>query len=234
MSNSEHVNKARAEKATVRLLRPGKRGKRGADVPVGQGVLVPGGFIITAAHCIDWDAKGAMVLGDHFFEMIKASNGTTYKVSPYAVEPVHDIAALGAVDGQELFDECRDFEEFCEVTEAVPVSTDDFEERVPVPVHVLTHAGAWIAGRACRHSVLPGGLDGSVAVEFDGAIECGTSGGPVVDENGLLVGVISNFSEGPNLCGSLPRPHLALPVWVLNRIFAVRPRAMGRVLRRRV
>jgi hypothetical protein len=88
-----HLLKTRAEKATVRFLR---RDEQGADAPVGQGVLVPGGFIITATHCINWDGEGTMVLGDHYVERIKASNGATYKVSPDAVEPMLDIAALGA------------------------------------------------------------------------------------------------------------------------------------------
>ena len=57
-----------------------------------------------------------MALGDHYFERIKASNDT-YMVSPYAVEPKLDIAALGAVDGQlGLFNECRAFEDFCRAT----------------------------------------------------------------------------------------------------------------------
>ena len=42
-----------------------------------------------------------MALGDHYFERIKASNDT-YMVSPYAVEPKLDIAALGAVDGSSV------------------------------------------------------------------------------------------------------------------------------------
>ena len=49
---------------------------------------MPGGFIVTAAHCINWDATGGMALGDSHFEKIKASNGTAYVVCPYAVEPV--------------------------------------------------------------------------------------------------------------------------------------------------
>lgn len=51
-------------KATVRLLGKG-----------GQGVLVPGKLILTAAHCVTWDADGGMVLGDHYIEDITTANG---------------------------------------------------------------------------------------------------------------------------------------------------------------
>ena len=37
----------------------------------GQGVLVNGNMIITAAHCIDYSLDGGMVLGDFFLEKIK-------------------------------------------------------------------------------------------------------------------------------------------------------------------
>ena len=41
------------EKATVRLTGKG-----------GQGVLVPGGLIVTAAHCVNWYLEGGMAMGD--------------------------------------------------------------------------------------------------------------------------------------------------------------------------
>jgi hypothetical protein len=52
-------------------------------------------------------------------------------------------------------------------------------------------------------------------------IESGTSGGPVMDDTGHLVGVVSS-SGGPvgepALEGSMPRPHLALSGWIWRRI----------------
>jgi hypothetical protein len=44
--------RARTRAATVQLPTKG-----------GQGVLVPGGFVLTAAHCIDWSLDGGMALG---------------------------------------------------------------------------------------------------------------------------------------------------------------------------
>jgi trypsin-like peptidase len=198
---------ARTEKATVQFL---QRNRKGGYKPVGQGVLVPGDLILTAAHCIDWDALGGMVLGNRYVERIEASNGATYMVSPIAIETVCDIAALGAADGQ-----VSAFEEFCKMTEPVPLLADDFKMETPVPVHVLTHTGTWVTGRTCRYD---SHLDGSIPVEFDAPITGGTLGGPVINDNGLLVGVISSAKVGgQSTDGSISRPHLALPVWVVKR-----------------
>jgi hypothetical protein len=94
--------KTRTENATVWFLQLG-----------GQGVLVPGGFILTAAHCINYDGTGRMALGDHFIETIRARDGSMYKVRPAAVEPVLDIAALEELDNQMFPDEHRAFQSFC-------------------------------------------------------------------------------------------------------------------------
>jgi len=63
----------------------------------------------------------------------------------------------------------------------------------------------------------------SLYVEADEQIEGGTSGGPIIDDSGDLVGIVSNFSLIAKVqnrsYGSSPRPHLALPVWVCRRIF---------------
>jgi Trypsin-like peptidase domain len=194
------------------------------------------------------EGNGGHGAGDWFIETIRTSDGKQHKVSPCAVEPMTDIAVLEAVDGQEMSEECHAFEEFCEDTEPVPVSEDDFPnasgceqpraqvgpdgritipkleaftEPPPIPVHVLTHKGTWVTGNAQRFGSLNSPPAGSVWVKFSTQIEGGTSGSPVIDDNGLLVGVISHSSDNPKgrVCdGLIPRPHLALPVWVWSYI----------------
>src|SRR5579862_4192191 len=81
-------NCRRVEAATVRLPEKG-----------GCGVLVPGGFILTATHCIEWSGTGGMVLGDVYPTSIETASGAKFRVDVAACEPVADIAVLGELDG---------------------------------------------------------------------------------------------------------------------------------------
>ena len=183
----------------------------------GQGVLVSSNLIITAAHCINFRCEGAMVLGDYFFEKIKTCE-RELEVAPLAVEPVTDIAVLGSLDDQVFAEEAEDFEKFCEQTTPVPLCRRDFVLFRKFSVHIYTHKGTWVTGSAmqCREDAQ------ALSVEADEQIEGGTSGGPIINDSGDLVGIVSNFSlatEQGKSGGLAPRPHLALPVWVCRQIF---------------
>jgi S1-C subfamily serine protease len=177
----------------------------------GQGVLVPGHLILTAAHVIDWDHTGRMALGDDeaFIQPIETS-GRRFLVYPLAVEPVADLAILGAVDGQLLPEAEEAFEQFCEATTPVRLATTEYPFDTPIPAHVLAHTGRWIAGRAAQ--MRPDSA--TLALTTDEAIQPGTSGSPVVTEDGRLLGVVSSGSHD----SSIPRPHLAAPVWLARRM----------------
>ena len=45
----------------------------------GQGVLVPGGFILTAAHCIQWNGEVEMAMVDRFIESITTKSGARFR-----------------------------------------------------------------------------------------------------------------------------------------------------------
>ncbi len=115
-------------KATVTLLGKG-----------GQGVLVSSNLIITAAHCIDYRCEGAMVLGYPFIEKIKTGE-KELMVTPLAVEPVSDLAVLGAPDYEVFPEKAEDFEEFCEHTKPVPLCSDFVPFR-EFKIHIYTHKG---------------------------------------------------------------------------------------------
>jgi hypothetical protein len=206
--------KRTVEKATVTFSRTG-----------GKGVLVRNHLIITAAHCIEFELEGRMVLDENYsIEEIRTSEGQTLKARPLAVEPVADIAVIGSLDGQVFYDEAEDFFSFCSSVEPVSVSRTDFAltqdpDLVRNRIHIYTHKGEWITGNAIQFLPAP------QMVGFDTVeqIEGGTSGSPIVKDSGELVGIISNASlileSGQVCCGTFPRPHLTLPVWVCRGIF---------------
>jgi S1-C subfamily serine protease len=171
--------KQRAQAATVRLT------KR-----VGQGVLVPGEFVLTAAHCIDWAGAGEMALGDEFLEDVRPATGEPFRLSVDAVEAVADIAVLGEPDSQQFWDDAEAFQKFRANTPPVPVSSLKLAFGEPARVHVLTHQGEWIEAKVTGWEE-PDSLARTVPFEPVRPIEGGTSGGPVIDDKGMLVGVVS-------------------------------------------
>ena len=133
---------------------------------------------------------------------------------PFAVEPVEDVAVLGALDAPE---HAERFEDFCKRATPLKLCDEEFALFDPFPVHVFTHEGEWVSGRAQQ-----GQTNGTALhVAFEEPIPGGTSGSPVINNDGEVVGIISWVSE-PNSSrqcgGSAPRPLLTLPVWIVRQI----------------
>lgn len=190
----------------------------------GQGVLIPGGFVLTATHCIEWDGDAGMALGEHYLEPVLTSVGSRFNLEPAAADPIADIAVLVAPDNQQFGDDCEAFEAWIDSVDPVPLSRAFERWCSPVPVvgaeqsfivHCLTHAGGWVHGKATRRYIKPHGP--RAWVTFEEPIRSGTSGGPIVDDAGLLVGIVSFSNEvSTGSCdGAQPVAAYALPAWVL-------------------
>jgi len=183
----------------------------------GQGVLIPGGLILTAAHVVHWTAEGGMTLGDFCIEEIQTATGKL-KCRPLAVEPVHDIAVCGVLDSQEFSIDSDDFEDWCDRVEPVEISFDDYDLFEPFPYHIRTHTDGWIAATAQQNSDAP--ECAQLWVTPSERISHGTSGGPIVDDHGKLIGIVSTgHIEGDIVDPRLsPCPQYALPVWAIKQI----------------
>jgi hypothetical protein len=194
------------EAATVRLV--------GTS---GQGVLVHGGFVLTAAHCIQWSGTGGMAMGDIYPQPVVVPDGTEFNLCLAAADPVSDMAALWGMDGQECTEDCERFEEWCERT--IPVLLLSRKSLLEVDescdVSILTHEHNWLKGTVTRYGP-PGQMPGSGYALQASGIKSGDSGGPVVNARGELVGVIS--WSGTSDYGAIPVARQALPSWLARRI----------------
>ena len=103
------------ERATVTFMKSG-----------GRGILVPGNLVITAAHCIGFSCEGEMALGDSYVEGIKTGQGDLM-VTPWAIEPVSDIAVVGSLDNQTFPSDADAFMKFSEKTDPVQLCQIQFE-----------------------------------------------------------------------------------------------------------
>lgn len=181
----------------------------------GQGVLVADDLILTAAHCVALEMDVvAFAMDDHFSIGVETASGEAFNLSPIFLDPTADLAVLAVT---EYTDE--KFWDFTSETAAVPLS----EIAPPVfegfPIRIRSHKQTWITGTGqfCnehRHSIYMKTAQG---------VECGTSGGPIVDASGRLVSVMSHSqsesrrSEG-EIPGAAPFVSRCLPVWIRERI----------------
>ncbi|MBM4069898.1 MAG: trypsin-like peptidase domain-containing protein [Planctomycetes bacterium] len=194
--------KARVEAATVKLTQLG-----------GRGVLVQGGYILTAAHCIagciDWSSDLERISEGYIH--VETHDRRKIRVSVCALEPVADIAVLECADDPFLV--------FAEEVKGIPLYSSTLKYKQSVPVCIFGKDNRWITGEVIQVSPR---IVSSVCLKYSGRIKFGDSGSPVVDGDGQLMGVFSRSGSGE--CG-IPLAWWALPRWLTeNEQGAVGPR----------
>jgi hypothetical protein len=184
----------------------------------GTGFLVQGEYIVTAAHCLPrWPAHGRFPGDDWVSVPIAAREGGQRAVALIAfIDPVSDLAILAdhGSGGELLAVDDRGkaldaFENLLRGVRSLPLRLDDFPPGEAVRVHVYTSSKRWAVGKATLYHERAT----SLFAEFPSGLPGGTSGAPVIDDRGRVVGVASSSSDGD---GSTQVVYLAnaLPGWM--------------------
>jgi hypothetical protein len=178
----------------VRYLTPvGHTDLRDAVVVVQQaggtcaGTILPDGAVLTAAHCV----------ADGFQARVTVREGRTYNAKVVASRPSDDIALL-AVDGLIGAASIALAEELPDVGAVVEAIGHPLAARPPM---------GFLAG-TLRWSVTRGMVSaiGPTAIQFTAAVNPGNSGGPLLDEAGHVIGVVSRKAgEGLGFATRLDR-----------------------------
>ena len=181
--------------------------------------MVEGGFVLTAAHCVDTDTAGGLALGDYKLATISARRGRkcAFRAQPLVVETGADVAVLGCPDAQNCPADAIAYEQHFARCKTLTVCLAEPEVGAAFPVWILTHTGKWVQATA-EHSH---GHEAKINVRARAPVPSGSSGGPIVNSCGELVGVVSNSFETEvegEWIGDAPLLALALPVWVGARV----------------
>jgi len=175
-----------------------------------QCVMVKGMFFITAAHCMNWAWTPEWPIPRPGFGTISTKWGELI-INVVAIEPVSDVAVLGPNPDASL-ENAEAYDELLERKISIKVLREAPKSFAPFPVWIRMHTKGWVAGKVTQSG------DGTFRYKTEIEIPCGTSGGPIVNDQGELVGVVSHGttgykgqfdSEAPLL------PHV-LPPWVLK------------------
>jgi hypothetical protein len=131
--------------------------------------------------------------GDIHLEPARLRSGQRFTAALCAVEPLADIALLGEPDGQTVPDARDSWGDAIADVAPAPICLDDFPLFTPFRVHLWSHDRGWIAAQASQRV-----LRGDLALRTTAPIHGGTSGGPVVTDDGRVLGVVSASLSGPD------------------------------------
>lgn len=198
------------ELATVRVrskdMKPGEGG---------QGVYIGNNFVLTAAHCLKFDTDGGIALGDYVIYYIERPEGEPIWCSPVCIDPCSDLAVVGPCDSQDLSERHWEFLTFFADVVPIEIRREPLQLDESKRCEIRTHLGTWVSGKMKRHSDSPWAW-----LDADENIIGGTSGGPIVDNDGQILAVMSiaGGSVGVTTSGPHSIPPLRLPSWLLASV----------------
>jgi hypothetical protein len=180
----------------------------------GRGFLIHGGQIVTAAHCLPrWptigrrhtDFPGDIIIIPKL-RSLRSRHRTIGQVTFLC--PTQDVAVIAAPEpdwpgrGDPERGAWEDYDDMLENLEPLTIRREPLPLCKPVRVHLYTADGEWLTGELTLQR--PGPMSSTCAV-FSSPIGGGTSGSPIVDDDGLVVGAVSNPLEPTEGPSSFPR-----------------------------
>jgi len=169
----------------VRKCRAGVVGIYHLDRPkaIGTGIIIQNGYVVTNAH----------VVGKFKSLQIKLFDGTELTGTVVAVESSHDLAIIQLQTNKKL-------------KVLTPRLVDDLEvgETAIVignPYGYTNSVSTGIISALNRKLELPSGVTMTGLIQFDVAINPGSSGGPLLNIDGELIGIIVAMRDGAQCIG---------------------------------
>jgi hypothetical protein len=209
---------SKVEQATVRIK---ERGSPKCDeIPQcfeSQGVVVPNGYIITATHCFNWKWVEQAARKNYYPVCITNRDGEkSCNAVPVVIEPILDIAVLGNPDKKPGNTEWDQYVGLIGDIEPLQICTD-YKLIKNYNVHTFTHKNKWVMGEMINEVDDSNCINAHVlCARFKDEIEKGTSGGPIVNDDGKLIAVVSKSDTGIEFRN--PYIYQCLPRWIMDKI----------------
>jgi S1-C subfamily serine protease len=164
--------------SVVRIRRLGPKPGDRTEVGVGTGVVVvDSGLILTALHVVD----GAERVGVVFFD------GTESEATIVSVQPENDLAVLQALD---LPDDLKPAT--LGSTAGLKPGDEVIAVGNPFGIGPSVTAGV-VSGLGRTFYSVEGKRELSNLIQFDAAVNPGNSGGPLVTDEGVVVGIVTSL-----------------------------------------
>lgn len=182
--------------------------------------------VLTTPGCLNLDQDQEF---DRCFQMVETHSGSL-KLVPHEIVQVGGIAVLGPPDAQEFSEECDAWDKFCENTTPIPLA-GSVPSLETFRVKVFRRNAAWelVDGeyKIVSHGPEQDWMNGTarnfrddLPLWIQADQEINAYGGPVLDAQGELLGIIGDHCAISNGEAQVIQPLPVLPVYIVEKYFS--------------